>query len=227
MTGVSAFIRDDARRAFDILKVGGIAIIPTDVGYTCAGGSAAALQKIFETKQRGPSKRNALVGDLAIARDLYRLSARGWQVVEVITEDYGLPLGVVGPGRLDHEFLQALEPAAIAASTLDGTLVTLLNAGPFHGEISRLSRIEGHPVFGSSANLSLRGTKFRVEDIEPEIRDIADIIIDHGLRKYHYFGQSSTLLNVETFEVVRHGANFEVIADICRRRFSVELAPPA
>ena len=224
---VSDFIRDDARRAFDVLKAGGIAIIPMDVGYTCAGGSGAALKRIFHTKKRGTSKRNAMVGDMAIARQLYDLSPRGWEVVEVITRDYDLPLGAVGPCWIDHPLLRVLDEEAIEASTKDGTLVMLLNAGPFHSQISRLSLTEGHPIFGSSANLSLAGTKFRVEDIEPEIKTIADLIIDHGLRKYHFYGQSSTLLNVETFEVVRHGSNFEIIADICWRRFGVRLAEPA
>ena len=66
---VSDFIKQDALRAFDILKSGGIAIIPMDVGYTCAGGSGKALKKIFDTKQRQASKRNAMVGDLAIANN--------------------------------------------------------------------------------------------------------------------------------------------------------------
>ena len=100
----------------------------------------------------------------------------------------------------------------------------LINAGPFHSEICRLSLKELHPIFGSSANISLTGTKFRVEDIDKEIIDIADIVIDHGLRKYHFYQQSSTLLNVETFEVVRKGSNYEIIADICSRRFGVQLA---
>jgi tRNA A37 threonylcarbamoyladenosine synthetase subunit TsaC/SUA5/YrdC len=220
---VSAFVRDDARRAFDVLKAGGIAIIPMDVGYTCAGGSGAALQKIFDTKQRALSKRNAMVGDQAIAREIYKLSPRGWEVVDAITGDYGLPLGAVGPCRIDHPLLRVLDDVAIDASTKGGTLVMLMNAGPFHGEICRLSLQEMHPIFGSSANLSLTGTKFRIEDIEPEILGIADVVIDHGLRKYHYYQQSSTLLNVETFEVVRHGSNFEIIADICQRRFGVTL----
>ena len=101
----------------------------------------------------------------------------------------------------------------------------LLNAGPFHAEICRLSREEGHPLFGSSANRSLAGTKFRVEDIEPEIRAIADIVIDHGLRKYHLYRASSTLLDLTTLEVVRRGACFELIADVLRRHFNIELPP--
>ena len=40
--------------------------------------------------------------------------------------------------------------------------------------------------FGSSANISLTGTKFRVEDIDKEIIDIADIVIDHGFAKISF-----------------------------------------
>ena len=58
-----------------------------------------------------------------------------------------------------------------------------------------------------------------MEDIEPEILAIANIVIDHGLRKFHMYGASSTLLNVETFEVVRYGAASEVIADVISRHF--------
>ena len=79
---------------------------------------------------------------------------------------------------------------------------------------------------GYSANRSLSGTKFRVEDIEPELLGIADIVIDHGLRLYHLYRASSTLLDLETFEVVRYGACFELIADALKRRFGIALAPP-
>ena len=55
---ISKFIKGDARRAFDVLKGGGIAIIPMDVGYTCAGGSREALQKIFNTKNMSNLRTN-------------------------------------------------------------------------------------------------------------------------------------------------------------------------
>ena len=224
---VSRFIADDAARAFEVLRSGGVAIIPMDVGYTAAGGSAAALNTIFDTKQRGPTKLNAMVADNETAFDLYRLSDRGREVITTITEDYGLPLGAIAPCRMDHPMLRVLGDEALAASTRDATLAILLNAGPFHAEISRLSREQVHPIFGSSANRSMAGTKFRVQDIEPELLNIADLVIDHGLRKYHHYRASSTLLDVETFEVVRHGSCFELIADIVERHFQVELPPPA
>ena len=218
-------IAGDARRAFDVIGAGGVGILPMDVGYTALGGCAEALKRIFEAKRRAPSKLNAMVADREIHRDIHIVDERGAEIVACITEDYELPLGAIAPARMDHPMLAKLSGAAIEASQKDGTIVMLLNAGPFHREICRLSRQEGHPLFGSSANLSLTGTKFRIEDIEPEIMDIADIVIDHGLRKYHPYKASSTLLNVMTLEVVRFGSCYELIADILERHFGIALPP--
>ena len=218
-------IAGDARRAFDVIGAGGVGILPMDVGYTALGGCAEALKRIFEAKRRAPSKLNAMVADREIHRDIHIVDERGAEIVACITEDYELPLGAIAPARMDHPMLAKLSGAAIEASQKDGTIVMLLNAGPFHREICRLSRAEGHPLFGSSANLSLAGTKFRIEDIEPEIMDIADIVIDHGLRKYHPYQASSTLLNVMTLEVVRFGSCYELIVDILERHFGIELPP--
>lgn len=219
-------IAGDARKAFDVIRAGGIGILPMDVGYSAIGGSADALKKIFDTKQRAPSKLNAMVADNRIHQEIHVVDRRGAEIVACLTEDYGLPLGAIAPARMDHPLLTRLTGAAIDASQKEGTIVMLLNAGRFHAEICRLSRREGHPLFGSSANLSMSGTKFRVADIEPEIRGIADIIIDHGLRKYHLYKASSTLLNVMTLEVVRAGSCYELIRDVLKRHFGIELPGP-
>jgi tRNA A37 threonylcarbamoyladenosine synthetase subunit TsaC/SUA5/YrdC len=213
----------DARRAFDAVKAGGIAIVPNDIGYSILGGSPEALRRIFASKGRAASKRNAMVGNADIQRELHVLSARGREIVAAITEDYGLPLGAIAPCRFDHPMLQALTPEALAASTRDDTLVILLNAGKFHAALTRLSFTERHPLIGSSANVSLSGTKFTVEAIEPQIKAIADVVIDHGLQKYHTYAASSTLLNVETLEVVRAGSCYDNIRYIVERHFGVAL----
>jgi len=213
----------EANRAFAALQVGGVAIMPMDVGYSAIGGSYAALRRIFDAKQRAPTKFNAMIGDAALAQELYVLPDEGWAAFEAITVDDDLPLGVIGPARMDHPILAAMEPEALAMSTKDGTLCMLTNAGPFHAAISRRSREAGHALFGSSANLSMQGTKFRAADIEPAIREIADVIIDHGLRKCWPYRASSTLLDLARFEVVRFGSSYELIQDTMRRRFGVDL----
>ena len=118
----------DARRAFDALKAGGIAIVPNDVGYSILGGSGPALRRIFETKGRAASKLNAMVGNADIHRELHICSRRGRDIVAAITGDYDLPLGCIAPCRMDHPLLRALADDMLVASTLNDTLVILLNA---------------------------------------------------------------------------------------------------
>jgi len=218
-------VETDARRAFDVLKSGGIAILPNDVGYSLIGGSTQSLQRIFETKGRAPTKLNAMLGNDDIHREVHVLSARQREIVRAITVDYDLPLGLIAPAREDHPLLRAMDKDAWQASSKGGTVCMLLNAGRFHEAICRLSLAETHPLFGSSANRTMTGTKFRVEDIEPEIKAIADVIIDYGLRKYHLYKASSTLLDVVSMKVVRFGSCYELIADILKRHFSVDLPP--
>lgn len=220
-------IAGDARRAFDVLKGGGIAIMPNDIGYSLIGGSASSLKRIFDTKQRAATKLNAMVANDAIHQEVHRCSPRGRDIVAAITKDYGLPLGCIAPANFDHPLLRGLDRNVIAASSKDGTIVMLLNAGRFHAAITALSHAEGHPLFGSSANKTLSGTKFCVEDIEPAIKAIADIVVDHGLQKYHPYKSSSTLLNVETMEVVRFGSCYPDIAYVLKRHFKIDLPRPA
>jgi tRNA A37 threonylcarbamoyladenosine synthetase subunit TsaC/SUA5/YrdC len=216
----------DAERAFDVMREGGVAILPNDVGYSLIAARAEALKRIFDTKRRAPSKLNAMLGNDELHRELHVVSPRGRDIVQAITVDYDLPLGLIAPCRPDHPLLRALDPDTYERSTRDNTLLMLLNAGPFHAAVTALSLKENTLLFGSSANLSLHGTKFRVEDIEPEIKAIADVVIDYGLMKYHPWQASSTLINCETCEVIRFGSCYENIRDILKRHFRIELPDP-
>ena len=75
-------VEEDARRAFNTLKAGGIAIVPNDIGYSILGGSGSALRRIYQTKGRAPSKLNAMVGNLEIHRELHVCSQRGRDIVK-------------------------------------------------------------------------------------------------------------------------------------------------
>ena len=220
-------IAADALRAITAIEAGGIAIMPMDVGYSLIGTQAQALRTIFDTKRRSPSKLNAMLGDDEIHREIHIVDSQQSDIIRCITHDYDLPLGLIAPARLDHPMLRKLDPDALARSTSDNTVLMLLNAGPFHREVTRLSLQKQMPLFGSSANLSLSGTKFRVEDIEPDVRAIADVTIDYGLRKYHAYKASSTLIDIGSMRVVRYGSCFELIADILSRHFDIVLPPPA
>lgn len=211
------------RKIWDVLESGGIAICPNTVGYGIWAGSPTSVNRVFETKQRGRHKRHALISDEIGQREIQDLDSRKQDMIECLTKDHDLPVGVVAPCRLDHALLKKVDPALLRASTANGTIGMLLNGGPLHTAIGRLSREAVHPVFGSSANISGSGTKFRLEDIEPEVRAIADLEVDWGLRRYHTYGRSSTIINFTDMSVIRIGSCYELIKDVLKRQFGVDL----
>jgi len=218
-------IAGDARRAVDAVTAGGVVIFPTDVGYAGMGGCEAALARLFRAKGRGAHKRNAMIGNPDLQREIHRVDNRAREVLAALIEDFDLPISVIAPYREDHPLLRQFGEASLAASTEGGTVAMLLNVGPLEAAISRLAAAEGQALFGSSANLTGTGTRFRVEDIQPEIRSVAECVIDYGLQKFHRYKRSSTMIDIMTMEVVRIGACYEVIRDVLQRHFAIELPP--
>lgn len=216
--------RRDAERVFDVLQAGGVAVVPLDVAYAVFGGSGEAIRRIFQAKGRSLAKPNGMMADFALFSELHLVGERERDMVRAVTEDYGLPLSVVAPFRADHPIFAAVDAFTMERSTKIGTLDLLLNAGPLHREICTLSRERLRPVLGSSANRSLTGSKYRLEEVDPEVRAIAAIEIDYGLSRYaNASGISSTIIDLKTFEVHRHGVCFEQIADILKRHFAIDL----
>ena len=218
-------IRADARRVFDIIKGGGIAIVPNDTGYALTSTTNDPLKKIFNAKGRGDHKRNAMGADLETQRTMLMLDKRGQAMVDTLVLDHDLPLGVIGPFNPDHPHIRKLDAELRRASSAAGTVALLVNAGTFHNELARLSREEEIPLLGSSANFSGTGTRFRVEDIPEELRAIADITIDYGLRRAHIYKRAGTIINFHTMQVIRIGAYYEMISEVLKRWFDVELPP--
>ena len=216
----------DAQRAMDVVLGGGIAIIPTSVGYVILATSTDAINQTIAVKRRGPSKLNAVIGCAVMHATMHVLDDRSRRIVRTITQDYDLPMGTVAPVDQDHAMLRNVGPAVLERTTKDGTLAMLLNAGPLMDKMAQLSFEANTMVIGSSANLSLQGTKFCVEDIEPEVIDAADLVIDYGLMRWANYKKSSTMINVHDFSVVRYGSCFDLISDILQRHFDIKLRAP-
>ena len=79
------------------------------------------------------------------------------------------------------------------------------------------------PVLGSSANTSLTGSKYNLDDVDPPVVEAADILIDGGTSKYqNEKGRSSTIIDFDTFETVRIGVCYDKIRKIFSK-FGVDL----
>ena len=215
----------DARRAMDVVLGGGIAVIPSTVGYVILAATTDAINRIIEVKRRAPAKLNAMIGCASMHAAVHVLDGQNRAIVRTITQGYDLPMGTVAPADLTHPFLRSVDAAVLERTTLNGTVAMLLNAGPLMDAMAELSFEANAPVIGSSATLSLQGTKFRVEDIEREIIDSADLVVDYGLMRWANYAKSSTMINVHDFTVVRQGSCYDLISDILRRHFDIELTP--
>lgn len=216
-------IKGDAQRIYETVVAGGAVIMPGDVGYAATATSSDALLRLFQAKRRAPHKRHAMGGNYELHREVHRLDSDTQEIVDAVVIDAGLPLTVAAHYDATHPVVAAIEPETLAASTLDDTLAMLINGGALHDEVVRIAHHNGVPLLGSSANLTGTGTKFRVEDIQQPIIDAVDLVVDYGLRKYHHYRRSSTIIDFSTMEVVRVGTCYELISDIFERQFGITL----
>ena len=219
-------VQADAEAVYDVIMEGGIAIVPLDVAYAIIGHKEAAIRKIFETKKRSLEKPSGMFACLDHSLALHDLGASERKIQRALIDDYDLPFSVVAPFEPANPGLAGVDPYVIETSSKAGTLDMLLNAGKFHNALSRLCFERGKPAFGSSANISLTGSKFTVADVEPELKAVADIVIDHGTSKYaNPEGVSSSIIDFRDFTVVRYGCCFDQLERIFKERFSIELRP--
>ncbi len=214
----------DVAQVLDVIYGGGVAIVPLDVAYAVIGHREEAIRRIFAAKNRSYEKPSGMFSDCGMSDDIHILPDEKRQMIRTVIEQDRLPFSVVAPFRAAHDFFARVDPFVMANSTKAGTLDMLMNAGAFHNEIARQARAAGLPVFGSSANTSLKGSKYRLEDVEPAVREAADIHVDYGLSKYaNPEGLSSTIIDFTTFRVIRVGVVFDRLKQVFRDRFGISL----
>ena len=180
------------------ISVGGVAVFPADTVYGLATepDSREGVARLYRLKRRLPDKPSAVMFfqiELALAA-LPELGDRTRAVVEALLPG---PVTILLPNPA-HRFplACAIEPDRI------GIRVPLLE-----GALAPLASVRW-PVLQSSANLAGEPEARRVEEVAPEIRAGADLVLDGG----DLPGTPSTVLDFSawesggTFDVVREGA---------------------
>jgi tRNA A37 threonylcarbamoyladenosine synthetase subunit TsaC/SUA5/YrdC len=217
-------LQGDIARLFDALATGGIGIVPLDVAYAVVATMPNGIRRIFEAKRRSYDKPSGMFGNWRLSREIHVMDEQRHGMVREIVEAEQIPFSVVAPFRADHPLSTAVDPFVMQNSSKGGTLDMLLNAGQFHDAIAEGSAARGTAVFGSSANLSLTGSKYRYQDIDQPIRDAAAIHFDYGKSKYaHQDGLSSTIVDFTNFSVIRVGHCFDRLKEAFAVRFGVTL----
>lgn len=214
----------DVSELMDAIVGGGIGIIPLDLTYAIVGHRADAIRRIFAAKNRSFDKPCGMFGSWQLSRELHEVPVATNDIVRCLAEEEGLPFSVVAPFRAGHPLLAAVDPDVIRNSSLAGTMDMVINGGHWLGEISRQSLARNVAVFGSSANRSLNGSKYRLPDVEPEVLAVATVAFDYGVSRYATpLGLSSTIIDLRDFSTVRVGHRYGDLCAALVRRFGIVL----
>src|SRR6478752_6148204 len=147
-------IRSDARRVENAIRGGGVAIVQGDVGYGMLAATPDGARRTVSMKHRAAHKRHGMIGNAEFRRDAMTLDERQHDMVDAITVDFDLPLGVIGPVRKDHPIIAGIEPDTLRTSMVGDTMAMLHNNGALASELARLSLESNTACRGSSANIS-------------------------------------------------------------------------
>ena len=150
-------IKEDAQRVFEVIKAGGLAVIPGTVGYTMVAASSKALEKMFQAKRRSARKRHAMGGNYDLHHEVHIMEPLHAEIVRSLVQDFDLPLGIIAKYRKDHPVVRNIDSATLEATTANDTLFMLINAGSLLDELTKLTMAAGIPILGSSANLTGTG----------------------------------------------------------------------
>ncbi|OXG87039.1 hypothetical protein C345_03298 [Cryptococcus neoformans A2-102-5] len=193
-------VSHDAREAYETLKSGGVIIAPTDEG----------IQRIFAAKDRRQGHNIGIIGTYQQHREIHVLPESKFELTRVLTEDMGMIVGIIA--KFDsqnlHPRLAALDRATLSQVTKGDMVSIAVPEGPFLRELGRLCDTDpqGLLMFGTSANLTGQGQRFRVEDIEPPVLAHVDLVVDYGLQKWHIYGRGGVNFDAENMKVLRMGA---------------------
>ncbi len=194
------------------------------MSYAIFAHTALAVERIYALKQRAQTKPNGVIGNWDIFSEVMETAPRDKDLVRCIVQDYNLPLSVIAPFRSDHDWLRTVEFGGLRRSTKNSTMDLLLNAGHLHNALANMSWECASPLMGSSANVSLTGSKFTLADVQDSLKSGCDIVLDYGTSQYaNDFAIGSTILELPSWKVLRWGGCFEQQATIIHKHFGVEL----
>lgn len=172
------------RSACDVVRDGGVLIYPTETLYAigCSGLDARAAAKVYEFKQRDPSKPlPLLIGD---ASQLSMIT--DWRPDELIAlaeKFWPGPLSILVPAR-----------AGLPREVQDRRGLTSVRVTP-HPLAAQLSREAGVPLVATSANISGHPAVSLPQDLEAELRARVDFVLDEA--PFPGGGSPSTVIGIE------------------------------
>jgi tRNA A37 threonylcarbamoyladenosine synthetase subunit TsaC/SUA5/YrdC len=210
-SSLAASTIEDARAVYAIVSRGGLALVPTDVGYGLLAMGEEAVDRIYELKGRPRTKPCVTVVNASIFDDVVLPLA---PVVRAWIDDVArrTPLAVVARLNERSRLLAAMPSGVRSQATQAGTIATFHSAGRIVEGVAALAHADGRLVLGSSANTAGTGNNASFVDVPESMRRGVDLALDRGPAWYaNEQRQATTILDVTRGEFLRRGVNFTPI----------------
>lgn len=156
---------EDIKKACEVLQAGGIILYPTDTiwGIGCDATNEAAVQRIYQLKQRADNKAMLVLIDNEVKLETYvsEVPEIAWELINVADK----PLTIIYPKARN------LAPNLLADDGSVGIRVT-------HEEFSRrLCQTYRKPLVSTSANISGELSPANFDEVSETIRAGVDYIV--------------------------------------------------
>jgi tRNA A37 threonylcarbamoyladenosine synthetase subunit TsaC/SUA5/YrdC len=210
MMPTTMLIERDAQRIYETISRGGLALVPTDVGYGLVAMEESGVQRLYELKGRPLTKPCVTVANAAIFDDLVlqstiRADVRTW-IADAVTRT---PLALIGSINPHSTLLASMSPYVKSQATHCGTIATFQSAGQLVQRIADLALADGRLIVGSSANHSGTGNNYRFEEVPEAMRSDVNIALNYGPAWYASDEKmATTILDLRTGKFQREGVNF-------------------
>jgi L-threonylcarbamoyladenylate synthase len=183
-----------AQQAAEVLRAGGLVIVPTDTvyGVACDPENLQAVARLYQAKGRGEEKPLQLL-----------LASPDWAgaVCRDLTPEADRLAGVFFPGGITLVVRRAdsVRPEVVAGGDTVGLRV------PDHRECLEVVRAFGRPVAASSANRSGGPSPRTAQEAVDQLGDFIDLVVDAGPCP---IGTDSTVIDatVSPVRILREGA---------------------
>lgn len=160
-------MNEEVNKALAVLQQGGLILYPTDTiwGIGCDATDGAAVQKVYELKQRDDAK--SLIILLAEAKDIFQYVANPHPDIVDIVNHFDRPTTVI------YEQAVGLPDNLV---NKDGSIAIRIVKDPFcKSLIKRLKK----PLVSTSANISGRPSPASFVQVESAIIQGVDYVVQH------------------------------------------------
>lgn len=200
-----------ADRAYEVVRAGGLVLIPADIGYGFLGNSGDSMRRMYELKGRPLANPCIVAANLATLRRVARPgdpALLDW-VAEIAADQ---TIAVVVPIDTEAPEIRALDPWARTQAVTDGTVALFLNTGVYVERMIARAEEDRILLIGSSGNRSGTGNNYRFTDVPAEIRAGVDFTCDLGtMRHANDQRLATTIVNLTRFTVRRVGVGYDAI----------------